>query len=129
MLRRFIWTVWVAALAVALPTAAVAQGTDRWQITLDDDQILWDLRLLKLDGGTLDVRLSDSTVHVPLAQVKELRLLQKSSVELTEGGAGGAMNALTGADDEVYDFTPLSPDERVEAVRKIFREHPAPAEP
>ncbi len=126
MRHRFIF---IAALAALLPTAAVAQSADRWQITLDDDRILWDLRLLKLDGGTLDVRLSDSTVRVPLARVKELRLLQKSTVELTEGAAGGAMNALTGADDEIHDFTPLSPDERVEAVQKILRQHAAPAAP
>jgi hypothetical protein len=40
-------------------------------------------------------------------------------------GAAGAMGALTGSDDEIYDLTPLEFAERIRAIQKIFVYHPA----
>jgi hypothetical protein len=41
------------------------------------------------------------------------------------GDGAMAMSALTGGDDEVYDFTPLEFAERVRAIQKIFLYHPS----
>jgi len=118
---RLIGAALVAATALARPLAA---QDDRWQISLDDDQYVWDVRLVRLDGESLFVRQSDSVLGVPLAHIKELRLIRKSEVQLGGGEAGGAMNALVGADDEVYDLSPLEFAERVRTVQKILLMHP-----
>ena len=111
-------------LLAAFARPAVAQD-DRWQISLDDDRYVWDIRLLKLEGDSLFVRQSDSTVGVPVAHIKELRLIRKSEVGLGDGGQmAGAMNALVGGDDEVYDLTPLEFAERIRTLQKILLMHP-----
>jgi hypothetical protein len=114
----------VIVMLAALSRPAVAQD-DRWQISLDDDRYVWDIRLLKLDGDSLFVRQSDSTLGVPVSHIKELRLIRKSDVELGGGGQmAGAMSALVGGDDEVYDLTPLEFAERIRTLQKILLLHP-----
>ena len=108
------------ALARPLP----AQD-DRWQITLDDERYVWDIRLVRLDGDSLVVRQSDSLVRVPLAHMDEIRLIRKSRVEVTGGPAtAGAMGALMGADDEIHDLTPLALADRRRTIEEILRLHP-----
>ncbi len=119
---RSIGATLVALLALAQPL--VAQD-DRWQITLDNDQYVWDIRLVRLDGDSLVVRQSDSLVPVPVARIKELRLIRKTEVELGGNDAAGAMNALVGGDDEVYDLTTLEFADRIKTVQKILLMHPA----
>ena len=76
-------------------------------------------------GDSLFVRQSDSTLGVPVAHIKELRLIRKSEVGLGGGGQmAGAMNALVGGDDEVYDLTPLEFAERIRTLQKILLMHP-----
>ena len=122
----------VAPLPV-LSTPVVAQtqnqsNPDRWQITLSNGQIIWDVRLVKLDGDSLHVRQGDSLAVVSVGQITELRLIQKT--EVREGDmAGGAMPALMGSDDEVYDLTPLEFGDRLRAVQKVFLYHPPDAKP
>jgi hypothetical protein len=127
-----------AAFAAPLPflsTPAVAQtqnqaqsNPDRWQVTLENGQILWDVRLVKLEGESLHVRQGDSLAVVSVGQVTELRLIQKTEVRLGDL-AGGAMPALMGSDDEVYDLTPLEFADRLRAVQKIFLYHPPEGAP
>jgi hypothetical protein len=119
----------LAAVLSASPVHAQDQGAgnarspdDRWQLTLADGTYLWDVRLVKLAGDTIHVRGRDSTAAVTVAQVNEFRLIRKSEMQL--GTPGGAMAALTGADDEVYDLTPLDFADRLRAVQKIFLYHP-----
>ncbi len=116
----------VSALALLLALAPpLAAQDDRWQVTLDDDHYVWDIRLVRLDGDSLVVRQADSLIRVPVAHIKEIRLIQKSEVEMTGGGAtAGAMSALTGSDDEVYDLTPLEFADRLRTVQKILLLHP-----
>jgi hypothetical protein len=107
-------------------TPAVSQTSaapDRWQVTLADGRILWDVRLVKLEGESLHVRRADSLAVVSVSQVTELRLIKKSEMRLGEGAAG-AMAALMGSDDEVYDLTPLEFADRLRAVQKVFLYHP-----
>ncbi len=111
----------VVLLALARPLAA--QG-DRWQVTLDDNRYVWDIRLVGLEGDSLAVRQSDSLVRVPVAHITEIRLIRKSEMQVGDGGAAGAMNALVGADDEVYDLAPLDFADRLRTVQKILLLHP-----
>ncbi|HET7598850.1 MAG TPA: hypothetical protein VFK09_01085 [Gemmatimonadales bacterium] len=120
---RFLYLVCLGALLA--PTLARAQerrDPDRWQVTLDDGRILWDVRLVKLAGDTLQVTRPDSLATVSVAHVTEIRLIKKSDVDL--GTGAGTMNALMGTDDEVYDLTPLDFADRLRAVQKLFLYHP-----
>jgi hypothetical protein len=121
-------TLW--SLAILLGTSQLAaQNTapERWQLALDDGRYVWDIRLVKLDGDSLVVRQSDTLVAVPVAHINELRLIRKSEVQMAGGSemAGGAMNALMGRDDEVYDLSPLEFAERMRTIQKILLNHPA----
>jgi len=112
------------ALLAAAPCAAQSKSdADRWQVTYGDGQILWDIQLVKLAGDSLHVRRGDSLAVVPVAKITELRLIKKSQMELGAPG-GGAMAALMGTDDEVYDLTPLEFPDRLRVVQKIFLYHP-----
>jgi hypothetical protein len=114
----------LALLLLALAPPMAAQD-DRWQVTLDGDRYVWDIRLVRLDGDSLIVRQSDSLVRVPVAHINEIRLIRKSEVQITGGGAtAGAMNALIGGDDEVYDLTPLEFADRLRTIQKILLLHP-----
>jgi hypothetical protein len=134
----------LAALLLAAPAArplaaqAAPSGVDpatlrgdRWQITRKDGEILWDLRLVRLDGEQLIVSMRDSTASVQVAEIDEIRLLKKSDLTLGAGGGGG-MAALMGTDDEIYDFKPLEFIDRLRTVQKLLVYHPpagaAPAE-
>ena len=100
------------------------QDQERWQVTLGGDQYVWDIRLVKLDGETLVVRQSDSLRRLPVADITEVRLIRKTKVEIGGAAGGGAMSALMGGDDEVYDLTPLDFAERLRTIQKIFLTHP-----
>ena len=118
---RLVAATLVAVTAVARPLAA---QDDRWQVTLDGDQYVWDIRLVRLDGDSLVVRQSDSLVGVPVAHITEIRLIRKSEVQLGGGDPAGAMSALVGGDDEVYDLSPLEFADRLRTVQKILLLHP-----
>jgi hypothetical protein len=113
-----------AALLAASPCAGQTPAdSDRWQVTLGEGQVLWDVRLVKLAGDSLYTRRGDSVSVVPVGKITELRLIRKSEMQVG-GPAGGAMGALMGSDDEVYDLTTLEFPDRLRAVQKIFLYHP-----
>ena len=115
-----------ALVALAAFSRPLPAQDERWQVTLDGDRYVWDVRLVRLDGDWLVVRQSDSLVRVPTASIIELRLIRKSEVEMGNGGAmAGAMSALVGGDDEVYDLAALEPADRWQTVKKVLRTHPA----
>ena len=117
------------ALLLALAAAPLAAQDDRWQVTLDSQEYVWDIRLVRLDGDSLVVRQADSLRAVPVDRISEIRLIRKSEMQLGDGATAGAMGALMGSDDEVYDFTPLEFADRIRAIQKILLYHPVdPAE-
>jgi hypothetical protein len=114
----------VLSLAGLGATPLAAQQADRWQVTLDQDRYVWDIRLVRLDGDSLVVRQADSSLSLPVERITEIRLIRKSEMRLGDGGAA-AMSALTGSDDEIYDLTPLGFAERLRAIQKIILYHPS----
>ena len=119
-----------AGLVLWLGLVAARPGVaqDRWQLTLNSGTTLWDLRLVGLAGDTLVVRHADSTYAFPLAEVDEIRLVQKSTRHITpEAGRYGGV--LGGMDDEVHRLTLYSLSERRDIVRQIFQAHPPGASP
>ena len=123
----------IRALLLALPLALgaipLAAQDDRWQVTLDSQEYVWDIRLVRLDGDSLVVRQSDTLRVVPVDRISEIRLIRKSEVQLGDGATAGAIGALMGTDDEVYDLTPLEFADRIRAIQKILLYHPVePAE-
>ena len=121
MIRLLVFTLLIAAAGRPL-----AAQEERWQVTLDNQEYVWDIRLVRLNGDSLVVRQSDSLRALPVERISEIRLIQKSEVQLGDGAIGGAINALTGGDDEIYDFTPLEFADRIRAIQKIFLYHPSP---
>ena len=121
-MARHVLYILALLLMVAAPLAA---QDDRWQVALDDDSYVWDIRLVRLDGDLLVVRQSDTLRSVPVAHINELRLIRKSEMQVGAAGDGaGAMSALTGSDDEVYDLTPLEYADRLRTVQKLLLLHP-----
>jgi len=122
----------LSALAL-VPGAIRAQDTpkpsdDRWQIGLENGQYIWDIRLVRLQGDTLVFRQADTLGTVSVQQVGELRLIQKSTMRIGQGAAaGGAISALTGSDDEVYDMLTLDYPARIRTIQQILLLHPPPS--
>jgi hypothetical protein len=118
----------VAAVALFATRAADAQQDDRWQLTLNDGRIVWELHLVRFRGDTLVVRQADSTYRFPIGEVDELRMVRKAERrQNAEPGRYGGV--LGGADDEVYRLTLYTLEERRQIVAQIFRDHPPPASP
>lgn len=112
----------LALLGMAGGTASLAaqnKADDRWQLTLENGQYIWDVRLVKLDGQNLVYLQADSTGQVSVGDITEVRRIRKSEVRL-EDGAAGSMAALTGTDDEIYDFRTLDFAARLRAVQGIL---------
>ena len=120
-MRPYILPGLLAALAFPAPSAAQAKP-DRWQVTLQNEELLWDIRLVSLEGDRLTFRQADSTGVVQVGEVKEMRLFQPS--ELQMGTAGAAFGALSGSDDMVFDMTLLDFAERLRTVQQIFQKYP-----
>ena len=111
----------LTALAAPAPSAAQAKP-DRWQITLQNDELLWDIRLVSLDGDKLTYRQADSTGVVAVGEIKEMRLFQASEMQM--GTAGAAFGALSGSDDIVFDMTLLDFAERLRTVQQVLLKYP-----
>jgi hypothetical protein len=122
-MRPFFLLGLLAVLTAPVPLAAQTKP-DRWQITLQNDDLLWDIRLVSLEGDKLTFRQADTTGVVEVGTIKEMRLFQPSELQL--GTAGAAFGALTGSDDIVFDMTLLDFAERLRTVQQVFQKYPPP---
>jgi len=118
---------WVAVILLLDAGPVRAQQGDRWQLTLNDGTIRWELHLIRFRGDTLAVQQGDSTLRFPVMQVDELRLVRKAERrQAAEPNRYGGV--LGGADDEVYRLTLYDLAERRQIVAQIFKDHtPAPS--
>lgn len=112
---------------LALPAPIHAQD-ERWQLTLDEQEYVWDVRLVRLEGDSLVVRQADTLRSIPVEDITEVRLIRKTEYQVGDARGLATMSALTGGDDEVYDFTPLDFGGRLRALQKLFLYHPAEPE-
>lgn len=127
-MRRIIWST-AFAVALLLPRAAAAQDdappidTDRWQITTESGDYIWDIRLIKLSGDTLIFRQADTLGGAKVETIRELRLIRKTVIR---GGGDGAMQtaALTGSNDEIFDLGTLDFAARLRAIQQVLLVHP-----
>ena len=118
----------VAAWALLGAAAAAAQQDERWQVTLNDGRILWELRLVRFRSDTLVLRGGDSTYRFSISQVDELRMVRKSVRHQTaEPNRYGGV--LGGVDDEVYRLTLYGLGERREIIEQVFKDHPPEPSP
>jgi hypothetical protein len=127
MSRLFTCLAVLAALTV--PAQAQSKSDDRWQITLENGGIVWDVRLKQLVDDRLEVTQQDSVIAVKVGDIREMRRFRKSDMQIGAGTTAGAMAALTGADDEVFDFGPLDFSGRLRAVQQIMLQRPAAPAP
>jgi len=113
------------AAPVAQAPAQSSSDDERWQVATEAGDYIWDIRLVRLAGDSLVFRQADTLGSVQVQQIKELRLIRKTTMRIGEGaGAGGAIAALTGSDDEVYDFQTLDFPARLRAIQQILLVHP-----
>ena len=119
---------WVAGIVLLVAAPVAAQRDDRWQMTLNDGRILWDLHLVRFRGDTLAVQQGDSTFRFPITQVDELRLVRKAERRQTnEPNRYGGV--LGGADDEAFRLTLYDLAERRQILAQIFKDHPPAPSP
>jgi hypothetical protein len=126
-LRLHLTTSALALLAVA-PLAAqdsTVTVAGRWQLTLQDESYVWDIRLIGLQGDSLQVLQADTVAEIPVEQITEVRLIE--GTEMAVGGpdaAAATMAALTGQSDEVFDLQTLDFAAKLEKIREILQTHP-----
>ena len=119
---------WVAGIVLLGAAPVTAQRDDRWQITLNDGKILWELHLVRFRGDTLVVQQGDSSFRFPINQVDELRLVRKAERRQTaEPNRYGGV--LGGADDEVFRLTLYDLAERRQILSQILKDHPPAPSP
>ena len=87
----------VALVAGSVPVEAQQRRPDRWQAVLDNGDIIWDFRLVKLDGDQLQVRQSDTTATIAVGTIKELRLIQPSEMRIGTGNVASAPSIRAGS--------------------------------
>ena len=109
----------MAAIAV-LAAPASAQATDRWEIELSDASIMYEVRPVRVERDALVVQQGDSAVRLPITRVTVLRRFVKS-VKHGAGGAYATFAGVIGADDQVFQLTLLTPDERRAKLEEILR--------
>jgi hypothetical protein len=122
-------TVLFCGIGCAFPRLSPAQ--DRWQVTLRNGAIVWDLRLVRLAGDTLVFRRTDATrvLRLPVMQVDVLRLVQKAEKRQGAPDAQGTGNGLMGGSDLVWQLTLLDRGERLQVLHQILEEHPPEDKP
>lgn len=121
-------TLLVAGIILLGAAPVTAQPEDRWQLTLNDGTIVWELHLVRFRDDTLVVQQRDSTLRFPIAQVDELRLVRKAERRQTaEPNRYGGV--LGGSDDEVFRLTLYNLTERRQIVAQIFKDHPPAPSP
>jgi hypothetical protein len=113
-------TLFCAMAMMFLAVPCFAQATDRWEIELRDASIMYEVRPVRVERDALVVQQSDSTVRVPLSQVTVLRRFVKS-VKHGAGGAYATFAGVIGADDQVFQLTLLTIDERRAKLEEILR--------
>ena len=119
---------WVAVILLLDAGPVRAQQGDRWQLTLNDGTIRWELHLIRFRGDTLAVQRGDSTFRFPITQVDELRLVRKAERRQTnEPNRYGGV--LGGADDEAFRLTLYDLVERRQILAQIFKDHPPAPSP
>ncbi len=119
---------WLAGMVLLGAAPLKAQRDDRWQMTLNDGRILWDLHLVRFRGDTLAVQQGDSTFRFPITPIDELRLVRKAERRQTnEPNRYGGV--LGGADDEAFRLTLYDLAERRQILAQIFKDHPPAPSP
>jgi hypothetical protein len=109
-----------AASAAGAQATQATQATDRWQAELSNSEIVYEIRPLRLRHDTLVVRQGDSTLGIPLGRLSALRRYHKSFKRGT-GGPRAVFGGLIGADDELYQLTLLSTDEKRAVLESLLR--------
>ena len=92
---------------------------NRWQVTLNDQSYLWDVRLVRLAGDTLVVKSPEGLMNAPVARITELRLLPETVLQVQDGHRS-AIGALGDDNVRVVDFMPLSMADRRAAIERIL---------
>ena len=123
-LRRLTSAVAVAA-CIGAAAPAGAQAPARWQLTLRSSEILYEIRLLRLEDDALVVRQGEATLELPLRDISQLQLVRPSYALPGSGGRRAGIRALTGADDLVFEMTLLDVRERRSLVERILQTFPA----
>jgi hypothetical protein len=113
-------TAFLVVLCAAIGVAPEAPAQERWQLSLSSSKILYELQPVDLAGDTLVILQEGARRRIPLAEISELRRIQPT-MEVAGRGARPSIAALVGADDQVFQMTLLTLDEKRALVGEILR--------
>ena len=103
----------------ALSAQASHSGLDRWQLTLNDQSYLWNVRLVRLSGDTLTVRSSDSLIATPIQEIKAVQLLAETVLRVGDGHRSG-IGALGDNNSPLVDLTGLALTARRQRIQALM---------
>ena len=133
MLRRLMLrlapAVALSALGIAPLTAQTPAPTpDRWQLTLDDQSYLWNVRLIRLSHDSLIVHTRDSLVATPIQDISTIQLLTETVLRVGDGHRSG-IGALGDNNSPVVDLTSLALSVRRQRIQALLDYEAAHARP
>lgn len=96
-----------------------APAPDRWQLTLNDQRYLWNVRLVRLSHDTLTVRSADSLIATPIQDISSIQLLAETILRVGDGHRSG-IGALGDNNSPVIDLAPLALRARRERIRALL---------
>lgn len=123
MIRRLILRFASAAALGALPFFTLAaqaspRTPDRWQLTLNDQSYIWNVRLVRLAADTLVVRSTDSLIATPIKDISSIQLLAETVLTVQDGHRSG-IGALGDNNSPIVDLASLPLDARRERLQAL----------
>lgn len=108
-----------------LTAQAPDSSPDRWQLTLNDQSYVWNVRLVRLSGDTLIVRSRDSLVSLPIRDIKEIQLLGETILRVQDGHRSG-IGALGDNNSPIVDLASLALTARRERLQALVDHEASP---
>lgn len=110
----------LGVLGVApLRAQASPPSPDRWQVTLEDQSYLWNVRLVRLSQDTLTVRSTDSVIATPIQDIASIQLLAETILRVGDGHRSG-VGALGDNNSPVVDLAPLGLSARRQRIQALL---------
>jgi len=120
LVLRLVAAVPLNLLAISpLAAQSATASPDRWQLTLNDQSYVWNVRLVRLSGDTLTVRSTDSLIATPIQEIKAIQLLAETILRVGDGHRSG-VGALGDNNSPVIDLAPLALTARRQRIQAIL---------
>ena len=81
----------IVLVGTSLETSALLARfyEDRWQVTLKDQSLIWNVRLVRISGDTLTVRTAATLIATPIQDITAIQLLAETILRVGDGHRSG----------------------------------------